>query len=162
MKCSIKNLITNAIVDSGAYCSIISNDVLSKVGEEILQTDKSLLDASGNYMNVRGKVTLPIKVNGIKVKLVEFYVVDSKRSCILLGRNFMKTFGSVTFDFRNSRVQLGEVLCDEVKRNQKVVVRILHKTVIPARCEKVIHVNCGKNMGLISGDFESKLWGRYR
>ena len=159
MKCVIKKLITNAIVDSGAHCSIISSDILSKVSEDILQTEKVLLDASGNYMNVIGKVILPIKVNGIKVKLVEFYVVDSKRSCLLLGRNFMKTFGSVTFDFRNSRVKLGEVWCDEVKRNKKEVVRLTQKTIIPARCEKVVHVNCNKNMGLISGDFESKILG---
>ena len=62
------------MVDTGAHCSVISRDILEIIGEHVLKSDKELLDASGNYMNVVGKVTLPVKVEGIKVKLVEFHV----------------------------------------------------------------------------------------
>ena len=71
----------------------------------------------------------------------------------------MKLYGTITFDFRNSRVKLGNYWCNEVKMKQKQHIAIKNKTIIPARSEKVIPLSCSKSMILMSGDFEPKYIG---
>ena len=169
VKYVIKELLTH---DSGAGCSVLSKDVLEKIIEpdlNILKPTTNLIDASGNIMDVVGTVLLPVKVIGTKTaKLVEFCVVNSSYSFILLGRNFMKLYRMVTFDFYNSKIMLGDYCCDGVKLNKKQAVRVNQITVIPARSEKPVLVGCNmahvvhgcnKINGLIAGDFEAKLFG---
>ena len=103
VKCIIKRLLTHATIDSGAECSVLSKDVLNKFIKpdlNILKPTKNLIDASGNIMDVVGTVLLPVKVIGTKTtKMVEFCVVNSTSSFVLLGRNFLKLYRNVTFDF---------------------------------------------------------------
>ena len=66
----------------------------------------------------------------------------------------MKLYGTITFDFRNSRVKLGNDWCYGVKMIQKQHIAIKNKTIIPARSEKVVPLSCSKSMILMSGDFE--------
>ena len=126
LKCTLGGLSINAMVDSGAGCSVISSDILNKIRKaNTVKTDKVLVDASGNDMNIIGVIMLPVKIIGLKEsKLVEFFVSDANSSCFLLGRNFMKLYGTITFNFRNSRVKLGNYRCNEVEMKQKQHIAI--------------------------------------
>ena len=93
IKCAIKDFKANVLLDSGAGCSVISVDILHKLTmteKDICRADKILLDASGNNMNIVGKIVLPVQVIGLREqKETEFYVVDANYSCLLLGADYL-------------------------------------------------------------------------
>ena len=70
---------------------------------------------------------------------------------ILLGRNFMKLYWNVTFDFRNARIKLGDLVKSQPDR-------VNRRTVIPARSETMVEVACS-DLGLTTGDFDAKYYG---
>ena len=80
MKCIVHGRNLNALVDSGAGCSIISKSIFDKLHKHngISRSDKILVDASGNDMNVMGTTHLQVKVVGTKhLKTVVFFVCVS-------------------------------------------------------------------------------------
>ena len=107
LKCHIKGVPSNGVLDSGAGCSLTTSGFIAKVPNvKLTPADKILKDASHNEIKLLGKVTLPVKIRGdtgrIVSKNVVFYVSDCDDvSCVLMGRNFMKQFGTVSFDFDN-------------------------------------------------------------
>ena len=159
LKCNIEGTVSNVLVDSGACSSVIDVETLKGFGSfPISKTDKSLVDASGNSMQVIGTVSLSIQPLGVrKATVIKFCVIEASRyRCILLGRNFMGSYKSVTFDFEKNRIKLGESWCRGVTTKNNDAVRLVERTVIPARSEKVVKVKCHPRNSLISADFEPK------
>ena len=102
---------TNSQLDSGAGCCLIDLGSLETVGAagNISPISSNLYNASGEKMDICGVVTLEVKLRGIKTVNQEFKVLNSKSySNILLGRDFMKRFGSIKLDFVKNRVKLGK------------------------------------------------------
>ena len=112
-------------------------------------------------MDICGVVTLEVKLRGIKTVNQEFKVLNSKSySNILLGRDFMKRFGSIKLDFVKNRVKLGKKWVHGVDfRNARENVRLAEESVIPARSEQVVTVRCKNDKSLCESDFVPKLRG---
>ena len=68
----------------------------------------------------------------------------------------MRLYNSVTFDFVNTRIKLNNKWCNGLSVKHKECVRLLTKTTIPARAEKVVVVRCHKRNGLLTDDFDPK------
>ena len=82
---------------------------------------------------------------------------------ILIGRDFMKLFGSVKFDFESNRVQLGSSWVNGAAIHNVKRVRLAEKSDIPARSEQVVNVRCKNKYALLNVDFEpNKLSGNQR
>ena len=85
----------------------------------------------------------------------DFRVVKTKTcSNILLGRDFMTKFGSITFDFKKNKIKLGNKWPPGLTLDNTQRVRVLTKTIIPARTEQTTAVNCKPNTTFLVGDFE--------
>lgn len=130
-------------------------------GVKLCPADKVLKDASQNVINLLGKVTLPIRIRGdsgrVVEKDVEFYVSDSNSTdSILLGRNFMQLFGSVTFDFDRNRIKLGDIFCSGF-RTRCGRAKISKMVVVPAKSEVFIDMKSRKGNGLVKADFTPDL-----
>ena len=109
LKAIIDNHLTNVLLDSGAGVSIIESESLKRLNitKHVTPTLDTLIDASGNQMNILGKVTLTILIKGMYcTKSQEFHVIQTNRAAnILLGRELMEKFGSMTLDFQHNRVR---------------------------------------------------------
>ena len=66
----------------------------------------------------------------------------------------MSSYKTVLFDFEKNRIKLGDSWCNGLYIRHKDCVRLAEKTIIPARCEKVVAVKCHRRNSLLSGDFE--------
>ena len=86
-----------------------------------------------------------------------FQVLDSVTyTNILLGRDFIKKFGAVRFDFSSNIIELGTLAIKGLSTACSNV-RLCENTVIPARSEKVLFVKCSTINSLLEGDFEPQL-----
>ena len=147
----------NAILDSGAGCSVIDSGSLEEIGlkGKLHGCTTRLVNASGENMDIIGSVNIQVTINGLNPVVQEFKVLNnSSYNNILLGRDFMKLFGSVEFDFASNKVRLGAktINCVGITANEKV--RLSEKTVIPARSEQVVNVRCKKKYSQVDVDFE--------
>ena len=71
-------------------------------------------------MNIIGTVTIKVKLEKLKPYLHEFKVLDSKTySNVLLGRDFMKQFDSVKFNFVKNKIQIGNVWLNSLSIKNK-------------------------------------------
>ena len=138
---------------------VIDIGTLEKVGlvQEITESNDRLVNASGEEMDIAGVVKIKVHIRGTKLVSHEFKVLNAKTySNVLLGRDFMKLFGSVTFNFASNRVRLGRIWINGIRIVHKEKVRIVQKTIIPARSETVITVRCKDHCSMIEMDFEPK------
>ena len=158
LKCSIKGVPNKSVVDSGAGVSLMTNGVFKQIpGAKLLPADKNLKDASQNDIKLLGKVSLPVQIRNVNggtvTKNVEFYVSDcDKTSCVLLGRNFMRQFGTVSFDFDNNSITLGNSKYSGYKTyggRAKVAVQ----TTVPAKSEVLVQLKSRRGNGLVKADF---------
>ena len=162
LKCRLKGTPLNCMVDSGAGCSLLTKEVLEKIPNTTLTApDMILKDASQNVINLLGKTTLPVTIAGDKGKVlkrdVTFYVSASSGSkCLLLGRDFMKSFGSVTFDFDNNSIKLGDTRCTGLRMNGGRA-KVAETTCVPANSEKFVKMKWRQGSGLVRADFNPDL-----
>ena len=133
----------NATLDSGAGCSVIDIGTVQEIGLEqnIVPSSHHLVNASGERMDIAGVVNIKIRLQGMKPMVHEFKVLNAKTfSNVLLGRDFMKLFGQVTFDFNANKVRLGRSWIKGVKLQSREKVRLVTDTIVPARSEQVVSV----------------------
>ena len=136
----------------------MTNGVFKKIPNTSLSpADKTLKDASHNNIKLLGKVTLPVQVrydNGDTVtKNVEFFVSDSdSSSCVLLGRNFMCQFGTVSLDFDNNSITLGDTRCSGF-RTYGGRAKVAGQTSVPAKSEVLVRLKSRRGNGLVKADF---------
>ena len=109
-------------------------------------------------MKIIGSTMLEVRPMGLtESRRVECFVTDSEsHRCILLGRNFMRLFQRITFDFENQRVTFSDKWCTGLHVQNKECVRLTEETVIPARSEKLVAVECLTRNNLVLNDFEQK------
>ena len=82
-------------------------------------------------MDILGTVNMEVKFNRMKPIVHEFKVLNTRTySNILIGRDLMKMFGTVKFDFTKNRVQLGNVWHNGTTLNGKEQVRIKERTIM--------------------------------
>ena len=145
------------MLDTGSGTSIIDLGTLKKIGldSEIDNSSlKTLINASGEKMKILGAVTLNVQISNLPPRKHVFQVLDSiNYTNILLGRDFMRLFGSVKFDFAQNKIQLGPTSISCLS-TQNASVRLCEDTTIPARSEKVLSVESTTDNFMLTGDFE--------
>ena len=156
IKCKLRGKSRNAMLDSGAGAALATKGPLDNAGMQLRPADKTLVDASGNNIRLLGMINIPVEVFGDDnrriVKNVTFYVSDSDANCVLLGRNFMKAFGKVCFDFDANKVQLGDMWCTGLKMNGGRA-KLAQDTVIPPKSEAYVKLKWRRGNGMVSADF---------
>ena len=152
LKVKLGEKLVNATLDSGAGPSVIDMGIVEILGlqHQITMCEENLVNASGDPMDIAGVVMIQVKIRGAKSVKHEFKVLNSKTySRVLLGRDFMKLFGTVTFDFVGNSVRLGRVWVNGVRVRNKEKVRVNEKTVVPARSEQVVLARCEDHCSLL-------------
>ena len=147
-------------MDTGAGVSLIDYNSLKHIGlhnniKSRKSGDNGIINASGNEMDIVGIVDIPVVMGNTKTVIQEFKVLNTESySIILMGRDFMSKFKTVKFDFVRRKVQLGKtwISCLHVDVQEKV--RLLKRTVIPARSETMISVRCKNNLSMQTVDFD--------
>ena len=147
-------------MDTGSGCSIIDLGTLQKIGLDNCidnSSPKSLINASGDTMKILGTVKIDVTIAGSQPQNHVFQVLDSVTySNVLLGRDFMRLFGSVQFDFVQNTIQLGKLSLSGLSSNT-ARVRLCENVTIPPRSETVLLVKSSTNNSLLPGDFEPKI-----
>ena len=102
----MNNKNVNVILDTGVGCSIIDYGSLEYIG---MQHAVKKFNASGNEMDIIGVVDINVRIDDNKPIMHEFKVLNTKSyTNILTGRDFIKLFRTVKFDFYKNTVQLGD------------------------------------------------------
>ena len=141
----LHNFRTHAMLDRGSGASVLDLGTLQKIGLDAhvdKTSAKSLINASGDKMKILGSVHVKVTLPGSQPRDDVFQVLDSVTYAnILLGRDFMKKFGAVRFDFSSNIIELGTLAIKGLSTACNNV-RLCENTVIPARSEKVLFVKC--------------------
>ena len=156
MKVGCESKTINALLDSGASCSVIDMGTLEILGLQgsIDNSQHIIIDASGKTMNISGSINLNLSIKGSNVKQ-NFKVLDSKSyNNVILGRDFMSKFPSVEFDFTSGKVKLGAVWHQCVNARKEEIARVKDKITIESRSESVVNVKCNQSVSLLTMDFE--------
>ena len=157
----LNNTNVNGTMDTGAGPSVIDFGTLEHIGlaGDMKKPEGGLVNASGDGMEVLGLVDIEVKIQNMQAVKHEFKVINTKSyRNILIGRDFMRRYGRVTFDFHKNRIKLGSVIINcvgNVETPEKV--RLLSTTKVPARCEQVVAVRCKKRCALLDLNFEPKV-----
>ena len=102
-------------------------------------------------MKIIRSVTINVTLTGSQPRDQTFQVLDSiTYSNILLGRDFMKTFGSIRFDFTGIFIELGTLSISGLATTEKQV-RLCKSNTIPVRSEKVLFAKCSTQNSLTRG-----------
>ena len=149
---------TNVLLDLGAGVSIIDEHSLTQIMKSAAMdnANEQLLDASGNKLIVLGKVTIEIFPKESEQPVAQDFRVVNTNSCvnILLGRDFLQKFGSVTFNFDTHMVKLGKHWFNGVELAAPQKVTLVDRVCIPPRTEQTINVKSHHRTAFLVRDFE--------
>ena len=102
----LHNLLTHVMLDTGSGVSVVDLGTLRRIGlDNCIDTSaaKSLLNGPGDQMKILGSVFISDTIPGSQPRKQVFQVLDLVTySNILLGRDFMRQFGTVRFDFKEN------------------------------------------------------------
>ena len=150
------------MLDSGAVCSLMDFGIVRSIGldHSIKRTPNNmtnnLTEVSGNKLNIIGTVEVPLKICKSAPTIIHtFKVLDSNtNSTLLLGRDLMKKYGTVNFDFDSGFVRLGRYLIKGVNFRKRLRVKLHESVLIKGRSEQVISVCADSKYALMTADFE--------
>ena len=152
----LADLRVNALIDTGASCSLIDIGSLEKLGlaQLVNSTNHRLINASGNDMNIMGSIDVEIRVNNKSISHNMKVLNSRSYRNILLGRDFLMHFSSIQFDLRKNRIQLDSIWHDFVRISENNCVKLLNNVVFKARSEHIVNVQCSKSWSLVTADFD--------
>ena len=162
LKGEINDIETNVLLDTGAGLSIIDIGTLERMNlvHQIAKTHKppDCVDASGNGMAITGTIKLKTKLKGCDREIIHDFCVLGIRSyhSIIFGRDIMKFYKSVQFDFDRNRIRVGNSWLIPVSPDGKQFVRLCNNLTLKPRTEEVIEVRCNKTNALVCGEFVPK------
>ena len=142
LKCSINKIVVNSLIDTGAGKSLIDIGTARRLNllEDVKECDEYLYDASNNKMDIIGTVSAVVEVV-ISKKTVrhDFRVLNKETySTILLGRDFMRNVGKVSFNIKDNTVKIHNGWVKGVQINTKQAVRLVGEIEIPDRSECIV------------------------
>ena len=153
----LRDLNTHVMLDTGSGTSVIDLGTLQKIGlvnGSDRSSAKSLIIASGDQIKILGSVFIRVTIPGSQPREQAFQVLDSVTySNILPGRDFMRNFGTVRFDFKENQIELGKSSITGLSASS-YNVRLCESSIVAARSEKLLFVKCSTFNSLLEGDFE--------
>lgn len=126
------NVPVKAIIDTGALVSVVNAKIASENRWPIKETDKSLIGADGNKLNVQGSAVLEIQISIGKVsksKKHRVTLIDGLAMPMLLGADLLRAF-DVSVNLARKNIFFGGDI-----RNG---VRLINDTRVQARTQKVV------------------------
>ena len=108
-------------------------------------------------MNIIGTIDLQTKLFGSNQYIIhKFRVLDVQSyNNIICGRDLMKNFSTVEFDFMKNRIRVGKHWITGITTG-KQVVRLCDNITLTPRSEKVIQVQANERISLLQSDFVPK------
>ena len=102
--CSIQ-----ALLDTGAKVNVMDVRTLRelKLSDALITHAGRVYGVCGTPVAVVGNVEIPIKIPGIETCWTKVHVLEGDEQVLLLGRQFLKSFGRVTFDWEEGSITLG-------------------------------------------------------
>ena len=103
-----------ALLDTGAKVNVMDTQTMDdlKLRRYLEPEDSLIYGVSGTPISVVGKIELPIEVPGEEVRRTKIHVLVGEGQSLLLGRQFLKLFTRVTFDWSNRSITLGRARID--------------------------------------------------
>ena len=98
-----------ALLDTGARPSVINIGTLEQTGlvERLIRVPDQVYGLCKSPVAVRGYIDVEVQItNGTAVE-TRMKALESREPTVLLGREFLQEFGSVTFDFAQGCIRLG-------------------------------------------------------
>lgn len=98
-----------ALLDTGARPSVIDMATLEQIGlaGRLIRLPEQVYGLCKSPVGVKGYIHVEIQMDKGDPVVTRMKVLDSREPTVLLGREFLKEFGSVTFDFAQGRIGLG-------------------------------------------------------
>ena len=156
VKAEMNSKHVNGLMDTGAAVCVMDLGTLNQLvpSPKLLPTTRTLMDASRTKMDILGKFFLDVKLSGSRKTVKQkFYILNSQSSKnVILGVDFMKKLGKVTFDFEKGVIQVQDRSLKTVCID-KTVSRIDGKVTLPARSETIVQVRCSTQASMVTGDF---------
>ena len=150
------------MLDSGAGVSVMDLGTFEMLGvggeiRDMEQCDDVLRDASDNQMDILGIAKILVHVCGSGKRFYHNFRILNQRSYrnVIMGRDLMKKFKTVTFDFENDAIHLdGRTIKGVAPPIRKISVRAVENLVIPARMETVAVVTSDRNYAFVTSNFK--------
>ena len=100
-----------AILDTGATPCVIDKGTVErlKLGRRIEYEPSKVFGLCNSPVRVLGYIKAEIEVGSCKPLVQRLQVLDSEEPTVLLGRQLMQRLGTVSFDFNQGRVKIGDV-----------------------------------------------------
>ena len=161
LKVTLNGNLTNLLIDTGAGCCVVDTRTLKKLNihgniQKINTQNKSCMDASGNEMDIVGKIMIPTSLVGTSQTFTQEFRVLNNESCgnIILGRDYLTRYGAVTFDFENNCIRAGKHWLKGVNIGNKQRVVLSTDIILPPRSENIVTVRCKPIFSLLESEFE--------
>ena len=125
--------------------------------EEMKKCKDVLRDASDNQMDILGIARIKVHVCGSGKQFMHNFHILNQRTYrnVIMGRDLMRKFKSVTFDFERDAIHLnGSCIKGVSPPNRKISVRLIENVVIPARTEMVTVVSSNKDYAFVTSNFK--------
>ena len=161
-KTKFNNVVANSILDSGAGVSVMDLGTYEslQIGGAIKKMEKCrdvLRDASDNQMDILGIAKIKVQVCGTGKHFFHNFRILNHRSYrnVIMGRDLMRKFKTVTFDFEKDAIILdGRRIKGVSSPTRKVTVRTSGNLEIPARSETIAVVTSNREYAFVTGDFK--------
>ena len=90
-----------ALLDTGAKVNVMDVQTMRELGltDRLRSKTVQVYGVGGAPVTVVGSVDIPISVSGEEARWTRVHVLEGEEQALLLGRQFMKSFGRVTFDW---------------------------------------------------------------
>ncbi len=100
----------DAMLDTGAGPSVIDKGSLMKLGviDKIKSSASVVYGLNNGVVQSIGEIKLKVELNESTKKEQTFKVIIADEQVLLLGRNFMNSFGSTEFDWEQGSVRLND------------------------------------------------------
>ena len=159
----MNNRDTNIILDTGAGASVIDLGTVEHLNlqSRVKSSDcntTNCYDASGNQMNIIGTIHLNISLVGCKMDIWHEFLVLNIRSnrALLMGHDALTKFKTVTFNFENKQVKVGNSWLKIVANTEKQTTRLCNDVIHQPRSERVVQLRSKKGSAFTLREFVPK------
>ena len=112
MRMRINGIWRNCLLDTGATMNVIDEEVTKELGDiKVRSMLENVSCANGSALQVKGKSTLEIKINGKKARL-EFTIAKNVSPKVIAGSTLLREFG-IQLRIRNNMQQTEEYICKD-------------------------------------------------
>ena len=105
----VRGLVVRALLDTGAKVNVMDMQTMKELGmiNHLKPGIGRVYGVGGAPITVIGAVEIPLELGDRETRWVRVHVVEGEEQALLLGRQFLRLFGRVTFDWEAGTITLG-------------------------------------------------------